>query len=83
MEIIGFLGSILLACCGLPQAILSYKQGHSDGISLGFLLMWTLGEILTLIYITPKSDIPLLINYSTNLIFLIIIWKYKIFRRGK
>ena len=78
LQTIGWLGSIFLAICGLPQAILSYKQGHSNGISLGFLLLWTLGEIFTLIYIAPTLDGPLLFNYISNLIFLSVIWKFKI-----
>lgn len=81
MEVIGYIGSIFLAICGLPQCIMSVRQGHSDGISLGFLVLWTLGEIFTLIYILPKADIPLLLNYSANIIFLIIIWKYRLFPR--
>lgn len=80
---IGYIGSILLAICGAPQAVLSIKQGHSEGISIYFLLLWTFGEIFTLIYIIPKLDIPLLLNYSSNILFLIIIWKYKLFPRNK
>jgi len=80
---IGYVGSILLAVCGAPQAYMSYKQGHSDGISILFLLMWSLGEILTLIYIIPKIDIPLLLNYTSNIIFLSVIWKFKLFKRKK
>lgn len=83
MELIGYIGSISLAICGLPQCIMSIKQGHSNGISLGFLLLWTIGEILTLVYILPKLDIPLLLNYSANIIFLTVIWKYRLFPRIK
>lgn len=83
LSTIGYIGSILLALCGLPQAFMSIRQGHSRGISVLFLIMWTLGEILTLVYIIPKSDAPLLINYLSNLIFLAIIWKYKIYPRNK
>lgn len=81
MNIFGYIGSICLAICAIPQAYLSYKQGHSKGISLGFLSLWTFGEIFTLIYILPKADVPLLINYLSNLIFLSIIWKYKLLPR--
>lgn len=79
-ELIGYLGSIALACCGAPQAYKSYKDKNSDGISKGFLGLWTSGEVLTLIYIIPKADIPLLINYSLNLIFLSVIIYYKVRR---
>ena len=78
METIGWLGSILLAFCGLPQAIESYKTKNSDGLTWGLLLMWFFGEILTIIYIIPKWHWPLIFNYTANIIFLIIILYYKI-----
>lgn len=78
LETIGLIGGICLAICGLPQAIQSIRDGHSDGINIFFLLLWTLGEIFTIIYVIPMMSIPLLINYGANLIFLGIIWKYKL-----
>ena len=79
METIGWIGSILLAFCGLPQAIESYKTKCSDGLTWGFLFMWLSGEILTFLYVLPKLDLPLIFNYSANIIFLIIILYFKIF----
>ena len=78
MDNIGWIGSILLAFCGLPQAIESYKTKNSNGLTWGFILMWLIGEICTFIYIIPKMDLPLLFNYSANILFLIIIIYYKI-----
>ena len=78
METLGWIGSILLAFCGLPQAIESYKQKCSHGLTWGFILMWFSGELLTLAYVIPKLDLPLLFNYVTNIIFLSIIIYYKI-----
>jgi len=79
METIGWIGSILLAFCGLPQAIESYKTKSSEGLTWGFLFMWLSGEILTFLYVLPKLDLPLIFNYSANIIFLIIILYFKIF----
>ena len=81
MEIVGWFGSILFAICGLPQAIQSYRDGHSRGLTWLFLITWLFGEIFTIIYIFPKKDYPLLSNYFLNLIFLVIILRYKIFER--
>ena len=78
MELIGWTGSILFAICGIPQALDSFKRGNSEGLTWAFLLMWFWGEGLTLIYIIPKLDYPLLFNYSCNLICLLIILRYKI-----
>ena len=78
MEQIGWLGSILLAFCGLPQALESIKTKSSEGLTWGFILMWFIGEIMTFVYILPKMDLPLLFNYTANIIFLAIIIYYKI-----
>ena len=78
METIGWLGSILLAFCGLPQAIESYKTKSSEGLTWGFIGMWFIGEICTFIYILPKMDLPLLLNYTANIIFLSIIIFFKL-----
>ena len=78
METIGWIGSILLAFCGLPQAIESWRTKNSDGLTWSFLLMWGVGEIFTIIYILPKWHWPLIFNYTANLIFIGIILYYKI-----
>jgi len=78
MENIGWIGSILLAFCGLPQAIESYKTKSSEGLTWGFIGMWFIGEICTFVYILPKMDLPLLLNYTANIIFLSIIIFYKL-----
>lgn len=81
IEFIGWCGSILFAICGIPQAYKSYVEGHSDGISWAFLILWLFGEFFTIIYIWPKQDIPLLINYLLNLVWIAVLVKYKIFPR--
>jgi len=78
-EAIGWLSAALFIICGVPQAYQSYKDGHSDGISSAFLLMWFAGEILGLIYILSIDPIllPIFVNYTFNLVVLGIIMKYK------
>ena len=78
MEYIGWIGSILLAFCGLPQAIESYKTKSSAGLTWSFLIMWGVGEILTVVYIIPKWHWPLIFNYTANIVFISIIVYYKI-----
>ena len=83
VEIIGWIGSLLFAFCGLPQAIKSYRDGHSDGISHGLIWMWLIGEILMQVYVFIKHgfDMPLMVNYWVNTLFVVIILKYKYWRR--
>lgn len=75
---IGWIGSILLAFCAIPQAWHSFENKHSNGITWGFLNMWMFGEILTLIYILPSMTWPLIFNYSANIFFLSVIMYYKV-----
>ena len=77
-EILGWLGSICLAICGIPQAWQSMKDKHSHGISWGFVLLWAFGEIFALAYVYNKLDLPLLLNYATNILILGVILYYKI-----
>ena len=83
METIGWLGAMLFAICGLPQALQSIKDKHSHGLNWFFLLAWAGGEILTIIYVFPKWDLPLLANYLVNMIFLAIMLYYKLFPKVK
>jgi uncharacterized protein with PQ loop repeat len=83
-ELLGWIGSILFAFCGLPQAIHAFKHKHADGMTWTFILMWLFGEIFTLLYISSKENIlPLLSNYILNIIFLLVILYFKIFPKNK
>lgn len=76
--ILGWLGSICLAISGIPQAWMSYREKHSHGMSWAFLLLWAFGEIFALAYVYDKLDLPLLLNYSVNILILSVILFYKI-----
>lgn len=78
LELIGWIGAICFALCAVPQAWLSIKNGHSHGVAWGFLTLWMVGEICTIIYVLPKQHWPLLFNYVFNIIFVAIIIYYKL-----
>jgi uncharacterized protein with PQ loop repeat len=82
-SLLGWLGSVCLAICGVPQAIQSFKDKHSHGISWGFLLLWTFGEIFALAYVYDKLDLPLLVNYGSNILIVGIMLYYKIYPQTK
>jgi len=77
-QIMGWIGSLCLAGCGIPQAWVSYKDKHSDGISWAFLLLWAFGEIFAIAYVFDKLDVPLIVNYGVNLLIVGIMLYYKI-----
>lgn len=80
-EQFGWFGAICFALCTIPQAWLSFRQKHSDGVSWGFLNLWLGGEIGMITYIlgTQLDSIQLLTNYFCNLVGLLIIIWFKLF----
>jgi uncharacterized protein with PQ loop repeat len=79
-HLLGWVGSICFAVCAIPQTYMVYKQGNAKGVSAYFLWLWIVGEITTILYVLGwLFSIPLLINYTINLICLGFITKYKYF----
>jgi uncharacterized protein with PQ loop repeat len=78
LVIFGWMGSLLLAFCGLPQAVHSFRMKSSEGVTWGLISMWGLGEVFTIIYVFPKMDWPLLFNYGANIVFISVILWYKV-----
>jgi uncharacterized protein with PQ loop repeat len=80
-QVIGWIGAFAFALCGLPQAIRSIEDGHSNGLEWGFLLLWVLGEFCAVYFVwdDKKKLSPFFFNYVVNIIFVGIIIFYKIF----
>lgn len=79
ISFIGIIGSLMLALCGLPQAIQSIKTKSSAGVNSLFLWLWGIGEILLIIYVLKTSnDFILLVNYLFNVLIIGVIAYYKI-----
>ena len=72
LDIIGLIGATALAISGVPQVIRSLREGHSNGVAHGTILLWLGGEgaMLTYAGIKYTSDYILLLNYLGN--FLIV-----------
>jgi uncharacterized protein with PQ loop repeat len=78
MEIIGWIGGICLSLCALPQAIKVHREKNANGTSHLMLWLWMFGEIFTLIYVSfEKFSLPLILNYSLNMVFVAVIFYYK------
>lgn len=81
-DVFGFLMMVCLAICGFPQALKSFQDGHSKGVSSGFLYLWLIGEICGLTYILlDEFNFYLVGNYIVNLLFIFVILRYKYFSR--
>ena len=88
IEVIGYLSTILLGFCGIPQAIKAWKTQSARDISWIFLLMWGGGEICATIYVAGDNllrqewQIPLLANYILNFIIIAFIAHIKFAHKG-
>lgn len=78
ISVIGWIGSILLALCGLPQAYYCWKNKNANGVNGLFLAMWSIGEVFGAIYVLSLGDAPLITNYLINLFSCAVIVRYKI-----
>ena len=77
METIGFIGSILLAVCGIPEVVRTIKDNKCH-LGWNFFLFCFGGELFMLTYIIPMKDLPLLLNYVFNTALVGIMLFYKI-----
>jgi uncharacterized protein with PQ loop repeat len=81
IELLGWLGGILLSLCAIPQVYKTYKEKNAKGLAWGMLYLWFLGEGCTLVYILFTNievgiyQWPLIINYVINL-FLVLFLLY-------
>ena len=76
-DTVGWIGGVLLAFCGIPQAYKSWKEKSSEGLSWSFLLMWGFGEVFLLMYAVPKMLLPVMFNLSINILTVLVIIYYK------
>jgi uncharacterized protein with PQ loop repeat len=77
INILGYIGGILLGLCGLPETWRTIKDKRCH-IGWGFLLMWYFGEIFMLIYTLKLNDIALIGNYGFNILLISIMLYFKI-----
>ena len=59
--------------------IKTYKTKKAGDLSCLFLILWGIGELAMVVYILNTTQDPvLLVQYFVNLIFLLVILRYKI-----
>ena len=83
MLVLGWASGLLLAFCGLPQAVHAYRNKHSKGISWSFIYMWWIGEAFGLAFAWSLGSAPLIFNYGINMLFTSIILYYKLWPTTK
>lgn len=81
VDIIGFIGSLLLVLSCMPQVLKSIEDKHSDGLSWGLLLFWFIGLLFMGVYIALKTFTFILIaGIVIQLILVSILIFYKFSR---
>jgi uncharacterized protein with PQ loop repeat len=77
-DIIGWIGSIAFAICGLPQAWDCFKHKTAKGISPVFIGLWLVGEVCYIASILMKFGWVnwLMFNYIVNLVSIAVISYY-------
>jgi uncharacterized protein with PQ loop repeat len=78
-DIIGWIGALCIGACGIPQATQCVRQGHAEGLSLCFLLLWLSGEVglMTASILEFGWVWWLMVNYILNILCLMIIFRYR------
>jgi len=77
MNNIGLIGSLFLTFCALPELWRTF-QDKKCHLGWGFIIMWLSGEILCLFYGFDLNEIPLIINYTFNLIVVTTMFLFKL-----
>jgi len=77
-SLFGWMGTILLGGSAIPQSYHCFRTKTAEGLSWTFLAMWFFGALAMIAYVVPIMDVPLIVNYTINVISLLVILFYKI-----
>jgi len=77
-DIIGWIGSVAFAVCGLPQAWECYRNRSAKGISPVFIGLWLIGEVCYVISVLIKFGWVgwMMFNYIANIASIAVITYY-------
>ena len=79
-DIIGWIGSIAFAICGIPQAWECFKNKSARGINPLFVALWLIGEVSYVISVLLKFGWVhwMMFNYLTNILAITVIVHFMI-----
>jgi len=84
-DLIGWIGSIAFAICGIPQAWDCYKNRTARGINPLFVGLWLVGEICYVASVLMKFGWVnwMMFNYMANIFSIMVIIYYLFMDRKK
>ena len=78
IDLVGWLGSAMLAACGVPLLYTCIKERSiAKNISMAFLQLWLWGEVFVIVYAAMQSVelMPILFNCVSNIVCIFgILW---------
>lgn len=79
-DIIGWIGSIAFAICGIPQAWECIRRKSTRGINPAFVSLWLIGEVCYVVSVLMKFGWVnwMMFNYLANILSIIVIVYYLI-----
>ncbi len=79
-DLIGWIGSVAFAICGLPQAWECFKSKRAKGISPVFVGLWLTGEVCYVVSVLMKFGWVtwMMFNYLANLLSIAVIGYYMV-----
>ena len=79
IDIIGFLAGALTTLALVPQAVKSWKTKHTKDVSLGWILILTIGIFLWVVYGILINSLPIIFAniFSSMLAVVVLILKIK------
>lgn len=79
-DIIGWIGSVAFAVCGIPQAWECHQRKSAAGISRLFVTLWLVGEVCYVISVLMKFGWVnwMMFNYIANILSIVVITFYMI-----
>ena len=81
IEFCGWIGALSYSIYSIPQAIEAWRQGKTQDLSTGMVLLLFFGGLCSLIYILPDIKSPLFYNFSASVIASSTIARYHFFPR--
>lgn len=81
LQITGWISQVAFCICTAPLAYQAYKDKQIY-ISLWFMILWTVGEVMGIVYAVQLNELPMLLNYCVNSLFLAIVWRYRCAKRN-
>lgn len=76
--ITAWISNLAFTVSAIPQLYRTIKNGNANGLSIGFLILWLIGECLSLPSVLQQCMIPFILSYAINAIIVSIILGYKI-----